>query len=285
VTIDGFTSDSIRVFDVTDPDRVQQLAATVEQRKTDYAVTVTSPEVGARRLLAITDAKAVRPARIAANQASCWQSPANSADLLVITRSDLSASLQPLIALRRSQGLNVALVDVEVLYDEFSYGVKSTQSVKAFLAYAATSWKVKPRYVLLAGEASYDPKNYLGFGDWDIVPTRLIDTELMETASDDWLADFDGDGIADLGIGRLPARTSEEASAMVKKIIDYERGERPDRPCSLPTRTTASILRRQVTSCAGCSPPTCTSPRSTAGGWTRVRLSGGCWKRSRKGRR
>ncbi len=48
--------------------------------------------------------------------------------------------------------------------------------------YAATTWKKKPRYVLLAGDASYDPKNYLGFGDLDVVPTKLLDTTFMETA-------------------------------------------------------------------------------------------------------
>src|SRR5262249_19158146 len=65
----------------------------------------------------------------------------------------------------------------------------------------------------------------LGLGEQDVVSTKLLDTQLMEAASDDWLADFDGDGIADLAIGRLPARSNEEVATMVKKIIDYERSE------------------------------------------------------------
>ena len=47
----------------------------------------------------------------------------------------------------------------------------------------------------------------------------------METASDDWLADFDGDGIAELAVGRLATRTTEQTAAMVKKIVDYEGSE------------------------------------------------------------
>jgi hypothetical protein len=74
----------------------------------------------------------------------------------------------------------------------------------------------------LAADASYDPKNYLGFGDWDIVPTKLIDTQLMEAASDDWLADFNSDGLAEMWVGRLPARTAEEVGVMVTKIVNYE---------------------------------------------------------------
>ena len=52
----------------------------------------------------------------------------------------------------------------------------------------------------------------IGFGDLDRVPTRLIDTDFMETASDDWFSDFTGDGIAELATGRLPARTADEGS-------------------------------------------------------------------------
>jgi hypothetical protein len=44
----------------------------------------------------------------------------------------------------------------------------------------------------------------------------------METASDDWLADFNGDGRAELALGRLPVRTVAETNTMVGKIISYE---------------------------------------------------------------
>jgi hypothetical protein len=75
---------------------------------------------------------------------------------------------------------------------------------------------------LFVGDASYDPKNYFGQGYTDFVPTKLIDTSLMETASDDWLADFDGDGMADFAIGRLPVRSVADTNVMVNKIINYE---------------------------------------------------------------
>jgi len=100
--------------------------------------------------------------------------------------------------------------------------------VKDFLALARTSWKKPVRYVLMLGDASYDPKNYLGVGDFDLVPTRLVDTTFMETASDDWLTDFDGDGIADIPIGRLPVRTAAEAALMIAKIADYQESNAGD---------------------------------------------------------
>ncbi len=77
--------------------------------------------------------------------------------------------------------------------------------------------------MLLVGDASYDPRNYEGFGYWDLVPTKLIDTSFEETCSDDALADFDGNGIADIPVGRLPARTPAEADLMVSKIVNFVR--------------------------------------------------------------
>jgi hypothetical protein len=77
--------------------------------------------------------------------------------------------------------------------------------------------------VLLAGDASYDPKNYLGLGGDDLVPTKLLDTSYMEAASDDWFADFDNDGVPELAVGRLPFGNAAEASTMMAKIIGYER--------------------------------------------------------------
>jgi len=113
-------------------------------------------------------------------------------------------------------------VDVADIYDEFSFGQKSPRAVRDFLGFAKNMWKRPIKYVLLVGDASVDAKNYLGLGDFDLVPTRLIDTIFMETASDDWLADFDGDGIAELAIGRLPARDVSEARLLIGKILSYE---------------------------------------------------------------
>ncbi|MEW6130643.1 MAG: C25 family cysteine peptidase [Acidobacteriota bacterium] len=222
VTINGFTSGAIRLLDVTDPNAPQEISGKVEAQAEGYAVRVAAPGAGERRLLAIANELASKPAKIAANQPSRWRSGTHAADLLIIAPGNFFSAIEPLRTLRSAQGLKVELADVEDLYDEFNFGNKSPQALKDFLKVAKSSWKIKPRYLLLVGDASYDARNYLGLGDWDIVLTKLLDTQMMETASDDWLADFDGDGIAELAIGRLPARTPEEAAAMVKKIINYE---------------------------------------------------------------
>ena len=78
--------------------------------------------------------------------------------------------------------------------------------------------------MLFVGDASFDPRNYLGFGDFDFVPTRIVETAAFKTASDDWFTDFQGNGFATIPTGRLPVRTPAEAALAVKKIVDYEHG-------------------------------------------------------------
>ena len=54
------------------------------------------------------------------------------------------------------------------------------------------------------------------------MPGLTVDTAFMEATSDDALADFDDDGLAELAVGRLPVRTSQEAAIVVNKIIAYD---------------------------------------------------------------
>jgi hypothetical protein len=227
VSIGGFTSSAIRVFDVTDPGAVSEVATRAQLQKSGgYTVTVSAPDGrGDRLLMALANSRVSRPAGMSPNRPSNLRWPAQGTDMVIITHRAFLDAVGPLKAARESQGLSVAVVDVEDVYDEFSFGQKSPQAIKDFLAFAATGWQRPPRFVLLVGEGSLDPKGYLGFGDSDFVPTKLIDTRLMETASDDWFADFNDKGLAQMAIGRLPIRTAGEAATVISKIINYDRSE------------------------------------------------------------
>lgn len=222
-TIDGFTNGSIRVVDITNPSEPHELKGQiVESKGGGFAVTVHVTDSGTRTLMAFTDAQSKRPASITVNRASNWRDKNHRADLLIISHRAFVVSLAPLAALRKKQGFAVEAVDIEDLYDEFNFGEKSPLAIRDFLAFAQANWKLAPRFVLFAGDASYDPRNYLGAGDFDLVPTKLIDTTFLETASDDWFADFNDDGLPEMYVGRLPVRTSAEAIALVAKIVNYD---------------------------------------------------------------
>jgi hypothetical protein len=221
VRVGGFTTPNVRVLDITNPNAPLEVGSVAGYSGGGYAVTVAAGN-NARTLLAFADDRAGHPAAVAANKPSNWNAATNAADMVIITHKNFRQAIEPLAALRRSQGLSVAVVDVEDVYDEFSYGAHTPLALKSFLSWAAGHWSHKPGYLLLVGDSSWDPRNYLDQGENDFVPTKLIDTSYMETGSDDWLADFNDVGLANMAIGRLPGRAAAEVNLMVSKILSYE---------------------------------------------------------------
>lgn len=220
-TVEGFTSPQIRVFDITDSNNVRQVSAQITQKGTGYAISVAGGDGSVRTLLALADSQVQHPAGITANEASNLFAGDNRADFIILTHRNFRDAVRPLADARASQGLETMVVDAEDIYDEFSYGAKSRQAIKDFLENARNNWRLAPHYVLFFGDASYDSRNYQGFGGQDLVPTKLVDATTLETSSDDALADFDGDGVADMAVGRLPVLTTQEAELVVEKIVNY----------------------------------------------------------------
>jgi len=220
--VGGFSNSRIRVIDITAPDQPQEILGTVSQSSAFYSVTFSPQDFGQRRFLAFSEDRIETPVDVKANRPSSLHSSGNFADEIIIVHSNFASSIGSLKSLRESQGLSVMAADVEDVYDEFGYGSKGSQAIKDFLQLASTTWLKKPRFVLLVGDATFDPRNYLALGAFDFVPTKLINTNILETASDDWLADFDNDGIPELAIGRLPVRTLTEASRIISKITNYD---------------------------------------------------------------
>jgi hypothetical protein len=224
--VGGFSSGNIRVFDITDPAQVAIVPGTIAQEGSSFSVTMAAAGSGDRLLLAVTDSQLAQPVSIIGRQGSSWHAAQPGADIVMISHADFLPGLAALRSLRESQGYTVAAIDVQDLYDEFNFGSKSPQAIQDFLANAQAQWDTKPRFVLLVGDATFDPRNYLGTGKQDFMPTKLVATAYLETASDDWYADFNGDGIPQIAIGRLPARTPAEAAAMAGKIVAYDASAR-----------------------------------------------------------
>jgi hypothetical protein len=219
--VGGFTSAAIRVVDVTNPSTVKELTPKITNSGGSYGFTIQASGA-VQNLIAFADNLARQPASMVKNQPSNWNASTNSADMLIVTHGDFRDSADALATARRAQGLKVSVVYVEDVFDEFSYGAHTPQALRDFFARSNGIWATAPRYVLLFGDSSWDPRNYLGQGYNDFVPTKLVASFELETASDDWLADFNNDGLPELAVGRLPARTSAEASTMVSKILNYD---------------------------------------------------------------
>ena len=215
----GFSVAGVVLLDITDPNSASLFNPRMEKAAAGYCFTLQTSE--SRTFLAFTDQKVRQFAAVTRNQPSNWSSNGQGADFIVITHRDFRNSVEPLAQLHRNEGMSVAVVDVEDVYDEFSYGAHNARAIRDFLEWTQTHWLRAPRFVLLVGDGSFDPHNYLGDGETDILPAHLIDTALLETVSDDWFVDFDNDGVGEMALGRLPVRTAIEAETIISRIVNY----------------------------------------------------------------
>lgn len=158
-------------------------------------------------------------------------------DMVIITTSELMSQAQRLADFHNStDGLDVAVVDIAQIYNEFSSGRMDVTAVRDFLKMlydnAGSDVNALPQYCLLFGDASYDFRNIIG-NNSNQIPTYESDESLSPVSSfcsDDYfgfLDDNEGSAISsvqqslDIAIGRIPVKNTTEASQMVDKIMHY----------------------------------------------------------------
>jgi uncharacterized repeat protein (TIGR01451 family) len=221
--ISGFTSSNVVGLDVTDPANPAMVTTTTASDGAGgWTATLAVPFSGSSSthvILAVDASRNITPGELALNQPSTLSaSDTPGGDLVIIANSAFASSASPLVSTRSGQGLTPVVVNVDDVYDEYNFGIRDPQAIRSFLQDSLKKWKKSPRWVLLLGSASIDPRNFLGSGAFDFVPTRLLNMSLMKTASDDWFTDFNNDGIADLAIGRIPVRTASDAALVINRI-------------------------------------------------------------------
>jgi autotransporter-associated beta strand protein len=219
VTVNGFTSTNIQVFDVSNPLRPELVAGTtVEQTGACYRVSFVP---AASNVPYVAFASWDTPVSVAADSPFDLKATTNEAQYVVITVPELKPAAQALADYRGTKGLKTMVVLLDDIYDEFNAGLANPEAIRAFLTYATFKWQTGPRYVVLAGEGSYDYRNVKGYGD-SIIPPIMVGTPNGLFASDGRYADLNDDGAPELAVGRLPAMTDAELQGMVDKIIVYE---------------------------------------------------------------
>jgi hypothetical protein len=226
--VTGFTAASVELYDVTDPAQPIEITGFTVGPEAGLANVLRfgDDRPSARRYLALALAQRLDPLQIALDTPSDLLSPASGADYIVVSHADFLGVLQPLAAHRAAQGLRVATVDVQDVYDQFGFGMMSAEAIRNFLAYAYANWPGdRPTYVTLVGDGTYDPRRYLVTSGATYLPPflEMVDPALGETASDNKFVAVAGDDLLpDMHVGRLPANTAQQATAMVDKIIAYE---------------------------------------------------------------
>jgi len=155
-------------------------------------------------------------------------------DMIIVVHPDFISEAQRLADLHRTyDNITVVVVTPQQIYNEFSSGMQDLSAIRDFVKMfydraQADSTKF-PKYLLLFGDASYDLKNRLS-GNTNYIPTYQSDQSLNTGNSwctDDFFGLLDSNegvgsyGDLDVGIGRFPVKTLDEAKTAVDKVERY----------------------------------------------------------------
>lgn len=219
----------LRAYDVTDP--TLPIKLTNLKVVDPNIITFGDPEGnGARRYWLSTENGISPPSNLRLLNPLVTGGDFTGVDYLIITTADFIPALGELVALRESQGLSVAVEDIQSIYDAFGDGRSDPEALRAYLTYAYETWPVRPTYVLLVGDGTSDPKHYQNSSSMTFIPAYLADIDPWagETASDNRYVALEGeDNLPEMLIGRLPANSLAEAQAMISKIVHYSTNPEP----------------------------------------------------------
>ena len=142
-------------------------------------------------------------------------------DYLIVTHPLFEDELQPLVTLQQSRGYRVKVLRTDAIYAARSAHQRSPQAIREVID------EIDPRFVLLVGGDSYDYDDHLELGAQSYLPTfyRASNAVARFAASDAPYADRNDDGIPERALGRIPARTVEEARRAIVAIV--ARGDMP----------------------------------------------------------
>jgi len=163
---------------------------------------------------------------------------ASAPDFIIISHKLFMKQAEEMAAFRRSHDqMNVLVTTLEKVYNEFSAGRPDLTAIRNFIRtkYAQSN---RLQYILLFGKGSYDYKERVP-ANTNFIPTyesRNSLHPLFSFSSDDyfgfleedegeWVENRAGDHDLEVGIGRIPITSVEQANNFVEKWKGYQLNE------------------------------------------------------------
>jgi len=158
-------------------------------------------------------------------------------EMIIVSNPALLGAANDLANFHRvNDQMTIQVLTPEMIYNEFSGGLPDPSALRNYFRMCyengIKNGKNTLKYILLMGDGSYDNRNILG-KNHNLIPTFQSENSLSPTESfvtDDFyvfLGENEGGavGTVDLGIGRIPARTADEAELVAYKAMNYNQQE------------------------------------------------------------
>ena len=228
-SVQGFSSNNAKVFDVTDFANVNMVQPdSISNGDVSFGIQTTAGT--ARQLFAVGDKGYLTVGGIAPIQNSDLRGQLTGADLIIVSPPDFISQANQLASIKESfDGLKTVVVKTTDIYNEFGCGIPDPTAIRDYLKFAYSNDQQVPSYVILFGSGTYDYKNKVADVP-EYVPPYESDESLDQVnsfSSDDYFVLFnnlitDYNSTISMSIGRLPARSQQDATTMVNKIQQYE---------------------------------------------------------------
>lgn len=237
VRYDLTAGETIDVWDISDASMPRKV--TLQPRGNGYSFSANSDRL--REFIVFSSADFLKPVNYRTIENQNLHEDL-SPEMVIITHPLFKNAANQLAQFRGTHDqINVKVVTTEQVYNEFAGGSTDITAFRDYMKYLYDNGNI--RYLLLFGKCSYDFKNILAESNSNatanFVPTyqsRNSFHPIFSYSSDDyfgflddnegeWVESSSGDHLMDIGVGRLPATTREEAKIMVEKIIAYDTQE------------------------------------------------------------
>jgi flagellar hook assembly protein FlgD len=157
------------------------------------------------------------------------------ADYLIVSHPNFIQQAERLANLHRDEGMIVHVVTPDQIYNEFSSGSPDAVGIRMFMkmfydrAVLSSDPLLYPKYLLLFGDGTYDPKDRIEGNNNFILTYQVESSEnhINAMVTDDFFGMLnDNEAInptdmVDIGIGRLVVSDNTQAKQQVDKIEHY----------------------------------------------------------------
>lgn len=113
---------------------------------------------------------------------------------------------------RQLQGISTSVFTLAQI------GGTDSAHIKAFLHNAYDTWSPAPVAFLILSD--FPNSGLLTYG---VTSPRVTHPDVTRMTSDNWYADFSGDGLPEMHIARICAKTQAHLSTIINKMLSYER--------------------------------------------------------------
>ncbi|HEX6846624.1 MAG TPA: type IX secretion system sortase PorU [Chitinophagaceae bacterium] len=224
-------TNNTQVWDITDPFSIVRMQGNLSANEFRFV----NDALRLKEYIAFDPVNALIPGKAGRIQnQDLHNSP--QTDYLIVTNNLLLSQAERLASYHRQRNLRVTVVTADKIFNEFSSGVQDPVAIRDFVKMyfdkAGSNPVNRPKYLLLFGDASFDYKNRVT-NNTNLVlayESQIFLDPLSTYTSDDFFGFLDDNedinsglitNLLDIGIGRVPAKSVEEAKNYVDKVFNY----------------------------------------------------------------